>query len=268
MPSRISAAVFLIAFLPWKAAADEIPPRVIIRDPTHITMTQAPQPWLIPTRLLTAPYSSWSQENQERAAQQHIDAFNDQVETVRRLSRSGDCRPALVISCYGSGQSPARGDRRLSVVEVAGTRKNVLIGEVIAIEPAWDTTRREISSLVHLKVQQVVRGVEPIGVSDIVTFRRDWGEVTVSGVTLCSYPENIGSQPPLPSQDLPESRPPAILILGRLVPGNSLFLDTHEFEEFPVIDGKIHYPERIPYYHGKEPEDLEGLIGQLQRITQ
>lgn len=268
MPSRISAAVFILFFLPWQAPADEIPPRVIIRDPTHITMSRAPQPWLIPTRLLTAPYSSWSQENQERTAQQHVEAFNEQVEAVRRLGKSGECSRALVISCYGSGHTPAPADRRLSVVDVAGKRKNVLIGEVVAIEPAWDPTSREIFSLVHLKVQQVVRGIEPIAVGDIVTFRRVWGKVTVDGVTLCSYQISEDSLPPFPSQDLPESQLPTLLILGSLVPGNGLFLNTHEFEEFPVIEGKLHYPQRIRYYREKEPEDLQGLIGSLQGAPQ
>lgn len=268
MRSLLGAALLVLFFLSSKTAADEIPARVIIQDPTHITMSRPPEPWLIPTRLLTAPYSSWSQDNQNRAAQMQIDNFNAQVEAVRRLGRSGECSPAEALSSQSLGHLGAPADRRLSVVDVAGTRKNILIGEVIASESAWDAITRQISSLVYLKVKQVVRGLEPIAVGDIVTFRRSWGTVTVRGVTLCSYPGAVGSQPPLPLQNLPERQRPNFLIMGRLIPGNGLFLNTQEFEEFPIIEGKLHYPQGISYYLEKKPEHLQGLIEVFQGATQ
>lgn len=268
MLTRLSAVLLVLCFLPWPADADEIPSRVIIQDPTHITMNRPPEPWLIPTRLLAAPYSSWSQDDQNRAAQLQIDNFNAQVEAVRRLGRSGECSPAEALSSQGSGHLGAPADRRLSVVDVAGTRKNILIGEVVASESVWDAITRQISSLVYLKVKQVVRGLEPIAVGDIVTFRRSWGTVTVRGVTLCSYPGVVGSQTPLPLQNLPERQRPTFLILGRLIPGNGLFLNTQAFEEFPVIEGKLHYPQGVSYYLEKKPEDLQSLIGVFQGATQ
>lgn len=262
MPSRKRFTLSVLFFLPWIAAADEIPPRVISRDPTHLTMSRPPEPWLIPTRLLTAPYGSWSQDNQIRAGELYIERFNDHVEAVRRLGTSGKCAPGEGLSSYGVGFGPAGAESRHSASDTAGKLKNVLIGEIVATEPVWAPLTNQMASLVHLKVRQVVRGIEPIAVGDIVTFHRSWGSVTVRGVTLCSYPGDPSSSRPFPEHDLAE--PPTYLIMGRLVPGNDLFLNTHGFEEFPVIEGKLHYPQGYPYYRDQAPEDLQNLIVALQ----
>ncbi len=265
MTLRLATALFLLpSMMALQTAADESTPRVVTQDPTYFTTPRTPEPWLIPIRLLTTPFGTWSQENQQRAPQRYHQRFADQVEQARRLGLSGECTPAEGLASHGGRFSMDERDPPISIFDVAGTVKNILIGEVIETEPAWDAMTRQIATLVHLEVTRVVRSSDPIAMGDVVTFRRNWGTVTVGGITICSYPGALHPQPQKPWENAPERKRPVLMILGLLVPGNALFMDTNGFEEFPFIEGSVHYPQGYSYYRDKKPENLDALVSRFE----
>lgn len=238
-------------------ALESIPAKVIVRDPRHLlTQNQTRSPLSIPIRLLETPYDQWSADNQNRAAREHIERFASIVKSVRDHG-DGRCFPGKGFP--EESLVPKPGERRSSIFQVTGNEKNILIGEVVAHEPAWDPLTLQIYTLVHLKVQRVVRGLDPIEVGDVVTYRRPWGAVTIGGVTLCSYANGLSPYWTGADSEAPELRP-RFLILGRLIPSNGLFIDTSDFEAFQIIAGMAHYPAGITYYYRNPPENLEELI--------
>ena len=244
-------------------AQETIPAKVILRDPRHLVgSTQKRSPSLIPTRLLEKPFEQWSAEDQNRAPREYFDRFNAIVESVRAHGTSGQCMPGKGFP--EKSPTPEPGEKRFSLFQVAGSTKNVLVGEVVATEPAWDPLTLQIYTLVHLKVQKIVQGLDAIEVGDIVTYRRFWGTATIRGITLCSYVTGSSSSQTLPAKETPERLRPTFLILGHLIPGNGLFIDTNDFEEFQVIDGTVHYPPGIPYYRDNKPEKMEELLLRFQ----
>lgn len=241
--------------------------RVLLQDPRLILeKDKQPAPSLIPTRLLEIPYEQWSSDNRSRASRQYFEKFNTMIENVRTLGTSGACTPGKGFPEKSSIPKP--GERRFSILEVAGNNKSVLIGEVVATEPAWSLETGQIYTLVHLKVQRIVRGLDNLAVGEVVTYRRPWGTATLRGITLCSYANGLSPLPPRPGRDAPERLRPTFLIVGRIVPGNGLFLDTSDYEEFQIVDGWAHYPPGISIFHENKPENLETLLSHFQGISQ
>lgn len=246
--------------------AEPIPARVILKDSRDYENGQQPRPALIPIRLLETPYDQWSAENRNRASRGDFEKFHDILEEIRFQGGSGNCTPGKGFP--ETPTEPKPGGRRLSLLKVAGTSKNILLGEVVATEPAWDPVTLQISTLVHLKIKSVVRGVDAIDVGDNVTYRRLWGTATVRGITLCSYVTGNSPLIPRSGREAPERLRPTFLILGRMIPGNGLYIDTHDFEEFQVVDGLVHYPPGIPFYHDNKAENLEALLLRFQGSSQ
>lgn len=264
MKQPFIVGLMLLLGAPTALPAEEaIPAKVILRDPRDLVgNNQKRYPSLIPTRLLETPFEQWDAENRNRAPREHFDDFNRRVESVRAEGASGKCTPGKGFPEESSMPKP--GERRLSIFKVAGTEKNILLGEIVTTEPAWDPLTLQIYTLVHLKVQKVVRGLDTIHLGDIVTYRRPWGTVTLHGITLCSYANGNSTSPPRPGKDVPERLRPTFLILGRLVAGNDLYIDTSDFEEFQIVEGLVYYPPGISYYHDNKPENLEELLLQFQ----
>lgn len=247
-------------------AQEAIPVKVILKDPRHIEGDRQPKPALIPTRLLEIPFEQWDADSRNRAPREYLEDFNRRVEMARTGGGSGVCTPGKGFPEESSVPKP--GERRSSIFQVAGTEKNILLGEVVATEPVWDPVTLQIFTLVHLKVQKVVRGIDPIAVGDIVTYRRFWGTVTIRGVTLCSYANGNFPSSPRPGREVSERLRPTFLILGRFVPGNGTYSNTSDFEEFQVVEGLVHYPPGISYYYDNKPEYLENLISRFQGNVQ
>lgn len=247
-------------------AEEAFPSKVILKDSRHYAAGRQAPPSLIPTRLLEIPYDQWSADNRSRAPRGYFEKFNNIVEAVRIQGNSGQCTPGKGFP--EENHTPKSGVRSFSIFEVARGEKNILLGEVVATEPAWDPQTLQIYSLVHLKVQKVVRGLDTINQGDIVIYRRPWGTATIRGVTLCSYANGVSLSPPRTGQEVPERLRPTFLILGRLVPGNGLFLDTQDYEEFQIIDGRAHYPPGISIYYDKKPEDLGEFLLSFQVLDE
>lgn len=264
MRAQASSLAFFI-LLSWagKASAEEPIPEwlgnsnVVMRDPSSPGFKQQSHAWLIPARLLATPYESWSRGAQVMVPREVLARFDQQIDGTRNVGGSGKCSLRLDSKSSSTTMDP---DVRFSLFQVAGDKKSIVHAEIIGSEPAWDAMSREIATLVHVKVLNVLQKRDPIVVGDILTFRRPWGSLTVRGITLCTEDAELQAAPTRESTGTTERLRQEILLLGRISGGNSSFLDTGDYEVFPVVEGKVLYPTGFSYYRDLKPERLESVI--------
>lgn len=270
MPSRYCTkiALFLSGLLAVSTvglAATSQYGRPIVRDPSDQFETLPPYLWLVPIQLLQKPLSDWTQEERDRVPLKVVEDFYSRVERARSLGVSGACSPGEGIDTRRQGSSSP--DFRTSLTQVATSGRSVIIGEVVAAEPALDVVTQQIATLVHLRVQQILQNRDSVAVGDVITLRRAWGSTTVRGVTLCSY-QTIDSGPSDDSLAGPVERDrQTMLVIGRIAAGNRSFFDSGRFEQFQVIDGYVHYPRDVASYKDNKPEVLDSIIDHFRRGT-
>lgn len=242
-------------------APEPAKPGVIVRGPSS-----SAKGWLIPAWLLQKPYEDWSRDEQALVSPKVVDEFNEYLDTVGTMNRSGVCTPGEGIPTTRPAESWRE---KISLYDVAGTQKNIILGEIVGLEPAWDVGSYQVATLVQLKVVRVIRSIDPITPGDVVLYRRPWGSFNVRGVQLCSYLEPVAGQThnSAESPTAVERKLQTILLLGRLVPGNSNFMGSGRFEEFQVVEGKIYYPRGISYYP-EQPELLSVALSKFSGASQ
>lgn len=264
MRAQAIGMAFLI-LLSWagKAPAAEPTPEwlanssVVMRDPSLPGYKQQAHTWLIPGRLLATPYESWSREAQDLVPREVLAHFDQQIDGTRNVGGSGKCSLGLDGTHSSTTLDP---DIRFSFFQVAGDKKSIVHAEIIGSEPAWDAITREIATLVYVKVLKVLQKRDPIEVDDILTFRRPWGSLTVRGITLCTEDAKVLAAPTRESTGTTERLRQEVLLLGRISSGNSSFLDTGDYEVFPIVEGKVLYPPGFSYYRDLKPESLESVF--------
>lgn len=187
-----------------------------------------------------------------------VEDFNARIEQVRSLELSGHCTPGEGIADLSpsAAYSP---DFRPSLTETAGSRKSVIVGEIIASEPALDLVTHQIATLFHLRIQQVIRNRDSLAAGDIVTFYKPWGSATVRGVTLCSLPGGARASDGAAIVSIDRDRQ-TMLLLGRLASGNNNFFEAYRHEQFQLIDGQVYYQPAVAQYRDCKPELLDSLV--------
>lgn len=255
-------ALLLLLSSAGRALGDEPTPewlgnsKVVMRDPSSPGNQRQAHAWLIPGRLLATPYESWSREAQDMVPREVLERFDEQIDGTRNVGGSGKCSLRLDGKNSSTAMDPAI---RFSLFQFAGDKKSIVRAEIIGSEPAWDASTREIATLVHVKVLNVLQKRDPIEVGDILTFRRPWGSLTVRGITLCTEDDQPQDAATRESAD-PDRLRQEVLLLGRISSGNSSFLDSGGFEVFPVAEGKVLYPTGFSYYRDLKPESLESVM--------
>lgn len=239
--------------------------KIVLRDDLS-DRPDAVHAWLIPIRLLETPYASWSPEDRELVSPETLARFDKSVESWRKATREPKC--GFIISCFAGGDSDSSTNRRPSLFRMAGDRKSVLLGEILGSEPAWDTGYGHIYTLFHLKVHEVLRQMDSIGVGDIVTFGRFGGSVTVRGTNLCTFEDYRDPTPPEPNSSWSAGNAlQKVLVMGNIARANTTYLDSLESDVFPVVGDKVLYPSGIDFYEGLKPESLEEVISYFSGIS-
>lgn len=264
-----TVAVILLASLllpPTPAGCEDTPVgRVILRDTSDRYETRIPEPWLIPVSLLERRRDQWTAEEKAVVSEELYGKFLGVVEGTRDQRRSGHCTEAEGL---GGRHDTHPAELRFSIAQIAGTKKTVVIAEVLFTESAWDAITFQIVTLVHLEVVTIVRAVEPVAVGDLLTVRRPWGTASVRGVTLCSYSTTKPPDPGRPTVAIPERERQQLLLVGHMTVGNSFYMSTGGFGEFPIIDGFVHYPQTYSYYRDQKPEPLAAVIAGISGTAQ
>lgn len=172
----------------------------------------------------------------------------------KKLRQKGE-NPSCQRLYFGTGVLLGEGS---SLADLVRGNEIAVLGELTDLTPGWDTRANRVSSLVHVRVQEVLKDVSGrTRPASMVTYERPGGTLQIGEISLCAVQMGV--------DNLPFQAPKVgdmVLLVGFNDLINPSHIITNALLVFPIDRGRV-----LAGRNGRPASEmrLDDLRGQLTR---